>query len=89
MSYGLVIDMARDALMLALMLAGPLLLIALAVGLLLSILQAVTQVQEQTLVFVVKLFSVGADFLLTLTWMLQTAVKYTIELVRSLPNLAG
>jgi flagellar biosynthetic protein FliQ len=89
MSYGLVIDMARDALMLAVMLAGPMLGVALAVGLLLSILQAVTQVQEQTLVFVVKLFSVGAVFLLTLTWMLQTAVKYTVELFRSLPNLAG
>jgi flagellar biosynthetic protein FliQ len=87
MSYGLVIDMARQALLLGLMLSGPLLLVALAVGLLLSIIQAVTQVQEQTLTFVVKLFAVGVVFMLTLTWMIQSAVKYTVELFRSLPGL--
>ncbi|MGH7506989.1 MAG: flagellar biosynthetic protein FliQ [Longimicrobiales bacterium] len=89
MSYGLVIDMARQALLLGLMLAGPLLLVALAVGLLLSIFQAVTQIQEQTLSFVAKLFAVGMVFLLTLTWMLQAAVKYTVELFRSLPGLVS
>jgi flagellar biosynthesis protein FliQ len=88
-SYGLIIDMARDALLLGLMLAGPLLLAALAVGLLVSIFQAVTQIQEQTLAFVVKLFAVGAVFLLTLTWMIQSAVRYTVELFRSLPGMVS
>ena len=89
MSYGLIIDMARDALLLGLMLAGPLLLAALAVGLIIAIFQAVTQIQEQTLAFVVKLFAVGAVFLLTLTWMIQSAVRYTVELFRSLPGLVS
>jgi flagellar biosynthetic protein FliQ len=88
MSYQLAIDLARNALMLALLLSAPLLLVALAVGLLVSVLQAVTQVQEQTLAVVAKLFAVGAVFLLTLPWILQTAVKYTTELFRSLPSLA-
>jgi flagellar biosynthetic protein FliQ len=88
-SYGLIIDMARDALLLGLMLAGPLLLAALAVGLIVAIFQAVTQIQEQTLAFVVKLFAVGAVFLLTLTWMIQSAVRYTVELFRSLPGLVS
>lgn len=89
MSYGLIIDMARDALLLGLMLAGPLLLAALSVGLIIAIFQAVTQIQEQTLAFVVKLFAVGAVFLLTLTWMIQSAVRYTVELFRSLPGLVS
>jgi flagellar biosynthesis protein FliQ len=89
MSYATVIDMVRDALMLALMLAGPLLLVALAVGVLVSIFQAVTQIQEQTVSFVLKLFSVGIVFLLTLSWGLQVVVRYTVELFRSLPGLIG
>jgi flagellar biosynthetic protein FliQ len=88
-SYGLIIDMARSALMLGLMLAGPMLLAALATGLLVSVFQAVTQIQEQTLSFVVKLIAVAVVFMLTLTWMLQSAVKYTIELFRSLPGLVS
>lgn len=89
MSYALVLDMVRDALLLGLMLAGPLLLVALGVGLVVALLQAVTQVQEQTLVFVAKLLAVGLVFLVTLNWTLQAAVQYTIELFRSLPGLVS
>jgi flagellar biosynthesis protein FliQ len=89
MSYAMVIDMARDALLLGLMLAGPLLLVALAVGVLVSIFQAVTQIQEQTVSFVLKLFAVGTVFLLTLSWALQNIVQYTVELFRSLPGMIG
>jgi len=73
--------------MLALMLAGPLLVISLAVGVVISIIQAVTQIQEQTLSFVPKLFAVAATFLIALPWMLQLAIKYTTELFRSFPIL--
>ncbi len=89
MSYGLIIDMARDALLLGLMLAGPLLLAALATGLLVSIFQAVTQIQEQTLAFVPKLVAVAATFLVALPWTLQLLIKYTTELFRSLPSLVS
>ncbi len=87
MSYALVVDLARNALMLTLMLGGPLLGVALIVGLAVSVLQAATQIQEQTLVIVAKFFAVGAVFLFGLPWMLQMAVKYTTELFRSLPAM--
>jgi flagellar biosynthesis protein FliQ len=87
MSYTLVVDLARSAIFTALLLAGPLLLVALGVGLLVSVVQAVTQIQEQTLSFVPKLFAVAAVFLLALPWMLQVLVKYAMDLFRSFPTL--
>ena len=89
MPLGLVLDLARDALMVALMLAGPLLAVALVVGLAVSVFQAVTSIQEQTLSFVPKLFAVGGVFLMLLSWGLQLLMQYTTELFRALPNLVG
>jgi flagellar biosynthesis protein FliQ len=89
MSYALVLDLARNAMLMAVMLAGPLLLVALAVGLLVGVMQAVTQIQEQTIAFVAKLFSIGVVFMLLLNWMMQTAVKFTTELIRSIPGVVG
>ena len=87
MSHTLVVDLARNAIMLALVIAGPMLVVALLVGLTVSVLQAVTQIQEQTLAFVPKLVGVAVVFLLALPWMIQLLVKYTTELFRSLPSL--
>jgi flagellar biosynthesis protein FliQ len=87
MSHALVVDLARNAIMLALLVAGPMLVVALLVGLTVSVVQAVTQIQEQTLAFVPKLVGVSAVFLLALPWMIQILVKYTTELFRSLPSL--
>jgi flagellar biosynthetic protein FliQ len=87
MSHTLVVDLARNAIMLALLSAGPMLVVALLVGLTVSVLQAVTQIQEQTLAFVPKLVGVAVVFLLALPWMIQLLVKYTTELFRSLPSL--
>ncbi len=89
MPHALVVDVARDALMLSLTLSGPLLLAALVVGLVVSVFQAVTSIQEQTLSFVPKLLAVGLVFLVLLPWMLQEIVRYTTELFRSLPGLVG
>jgi flagellar biosynthetic protein FliQ len=87
MSHALVVDLARNAIMLALLIAGPMLVVALIVGLTVSVLQAVTQIQEQTLAFVPKLVGVSAVFLIALPWVIQLLVKYTTELFRSLPSL--
>jgi flagellar biosynthetic protein FliQ len=87
MSHTLVVDLARNAIMLALLISGPMLVVALILGLTVSVLQAVTQIQEQTLAFVPKLVGVSAVFLLALPWILQLLVKYTTELFRSLPSL--
>jgi flagellar biosynthetic protein FliQ len=89
MSHSLVVDLARNAVMLALLVAGPMLVVALLVGLTVSVLQAVTQIQEQTIAFVPKLVAVGAVFLLALPWILQLLVKYTTELFRSLPSMVS
>lgn len=89
MSHTLVVDLARNAILLAFALAGPMLVVALGVGLLVSVFQAVTQIQEQTLAFVPKLIAVAVVFLVALPWMLQLSVKYTSELFRSIPTLAG
>lgn len=86
MPIALVLDLARRALTLALLLAGPLLFAALAVGLVVSVLQAVTSIQEQTLAFVPKLVVVGIVFLLLFSWMLQLTMQFTTELFVSLPS---
>ena len=88
-SHALIVDLSRDAILTALLLAAPMLAVALGVGLVVSVLQAVTQIQEQTLAFVPKLLGVAAVFLVALPWMIQLAVRYTTELFRGLPSLAG
>jgi flagellar biosynthetic protein FliQ len=88
-SHQLIVDLARNAIMLALMVAGPMLIVALGVGLIVSVIQAVTQIQEQTLSFVPKLVAVGATFLIALPWILQILIKYTTELFRSLPSFVS
>ena len=87
MPHQLVVDLARNAILMALLLAGPMLVVALGVGLIVSVIQAVTQIQEQTLAFVPKLVAVSAAFLIGLPWGLQLLSKYTTELYRSLPSL--
>lgn len=89
MSHALIVDLSRDAILTALVLAAPMLVVALGLGLIVSVLQAVTQIQEQTLAFVPKLVGVAVVFLVALPWMIQLAVKYTTELFRSLPAIAG
>lgn len=89
MEVAQVLDLARDAMAQALLLASPLLAVALGVGLVISVVQAVTSIQEQTLSFVPKLFAVIGSFVVLLNWMLQTLMAYTTELFRSLPNLVG
>jgi flagellar biosynthetic protein FliQ len=87
MSHVLVVDLARNMIMTALLIASPMLVVALAVGLVVSIIQAVTQIQEQTLSFVPKLVAVAVTFIIALPWIIQIMVKYTSELFRSLPSL--
>lgn len=84
MDTGLVIDIAREALMIILTLASPVLLIALVVGLIVSIFQTMTSIQEQTLAFVPKILSVFIGLILTGSWMLTTLQDYMIKLFSNL-----
>jgi flagellar biosynthetic protein FliQ len=89
MPLGLVLDLARNGLTVAIMLAGPLLGVAMVVGLLVSLLQAVTSIQEQTLSFVPKLFAVALTFILLLSWMLQVMMRFTTEVFLGIPGFVG
>ncbi|MEK9502512.1 flagellar biosynthetic protein FliQ [Gaopeijia maritima] len=87
MTYQTVVDLAQHTLMMALLLSAPLLVSALVVGLAVSVVQTVTQVQEQTVAFVVKLLAVGIVFFVLLPWTLQTSVGFSTEIVRAIPAM--
>jgi len=87
MSDVVIVDLARRAMLMALMLGAPMLIAALLVGLIVSVLQAVTQIQEQTLAFVPKFAAVAVVFLIALPWLIQTAVRHATEIFTSIPGM--
>ncbi len=79
-----VLDLARNSLQTMLMIGGPLLAVALVVGLLVSIFQALTQINEATLSFIPKLFALCGALLILGPWMLRIMVTYTTNLYENL-----
>ncbi|MFQ5411319.1 MAG: flagellar biosynthesis protein FliQ [Phycisphaerae bacterium] len=77
MEPGSAVDMSREALMTALILAGPIMAIGMCVGLIISIFQAVTQLQEQTLTFVPKIVGMGIAAAVFMPWLATRLVEYT------------
>jgi flagellar biosynthetic protein FliQ len=84
-----VVTVGRQALELTLTLAAPLLLTALAVGLIVGIFQAATQINEMTLSFIPKLLAMAAVLAITGPWMLRTLVEYTRNLIQNIPGMIG
>jgi flagellar biosynthesis protein FliQ len=84
-----VVTVGRHALEMTLLLAAPLLLTALAVGLIVGIFQAATQINEMTLSFIPKLLAMAAVLAFTGPWMLRTLVEYTRGLIESIPGMIG
>jgi flagellar biosynthetic protein FliQ len=82
-------ELVRNAVTISLMVAGPLLVTALVVGVLVSLIQAITQLQEQTLTFIPKLVLIALVFLATLPWTLTRLVEYLVQILRTLPTLAA
>ena len=76
----IIIDIARQAIYLVLKSAAPMLLTSLIVGLIVSILQTVTSIQEQTLTFVPKLLAVMLVLILTGSWIMNSLKEYMVEL---------
>lgn len=74
------LDILRSGIMIAVQLSAPALLLSMGIGILISIIQAATQIHEQTLTFVPKLLAIVAVFLLTGSWMMEILQQYTIEL---------
>ena len=89
MTPELVMNIGRQAVEMTLILSGPMLLAALVIGLIISIFQAATQINEQTLSFIPKLVGMFLVLILAGPWMLQMMVDYFRRLLESIPQLIG
>lgn len=87
MNDATLIDIATQAMVVALKLSAPILLTSLCIGFVISLFQSMTQIQEFTLAFVPKLIGVGLALLLCGNWMLHTLMSYTESLWASIPSL--
>lgn len=84
-----VLDIGREAMYLTMLLAAPLLLSALTVGLLVGVFQAATQIQEMTLSFIPKLAVLVFALLTAGPWMLRMLTEFTIRLYSGIPGMLG
>ncbi len=84
-----VLSIGQQALEMTLLMSAPLLLTALAVGLLVSVLQAATQINEMTLTFIPKLIAMFAALVITGPWMLTTFVDYMQRMFSGIPGAIG
>ena len=89
MTPQMVVSIGREALTVTLMVAGPMLLAGLIIGLIVSIFQSVTQINEMTLVFVPKILCVALALLIFLPWMINTILDFTNHLYDLIPMLVG
>ncbi len=89
MSETLVLDIGRQALQTTMIIALPLLLISLITGLLISIFQVATSLQDVTLTFVPKIIAVGLTLLVAGHWILGILMDYTTKLIESIPRVIG
>jgi flagellar biosynthetic protein FliQ len=87
MTTEFVVGLGREAIEVALLVAGPMLAVGLVVGVVVSLLQALTQVQEMTLTFVPKILSISLVLVALMPWMAQIMIDYTTNLYSSLPEL--
>ncbi len=86
MTQDMVVGLARNAVEITLLISLPMLGLGLLVGLLVSIFQAVTQIQEMTLTFVPKIIAVLIGLLVAFPWMMNKMVDYTRDIIVNIPN---
>lgn len=89
MTPEVVMTLGQRALEMALMLAAPMLLAALVIGLLVGVFQAATQINEMTLSFIPKLLGMAAVLVVAGPWMLKELIGYTRLLIESIPSMVG
>ncbi|MBM7598581.1 flagellar biosynthetic protein FliQ [Virgibacillus halotolerans] len=89
MSSEFVLALAQKGIYTILLVCGPLLILALAVGLLVSIFQATTQIQEQTLAFIPKIVAVFVGLIFFGPWMLTKMVEFTADIFQNLNQFVG
>lgn len=83
------IEILRSAVWISLTLLSPILITAIAVGLIVSILQTVTSIQEQTLTFVPKMIAVSIVLMVGAHWMLRIIVDYSVWIFQKIPSMAS
>ncbi|ABE59318.1 MULTISPECIES: flagellar biosynthesis protein FliQ [Chromohalobacter] len=89
MTPEMVMGLAYQGMKVTLMLAGPLLMTALLIGLLVSLFQAATQINEMTLTFIPKILGVFGALVVAGPWLIQTIVDFTRELFLNLPSMVS
>lgn len=80
------VDLVRQATWIGLLIGAPVLIVSIVVGLAISILQAATQIQEQTISFVPKIVVMAVTLLLILPWALERLMEYSVQLFRDIPS---
>jgi len=86
MNFEQAIELGREAVMMTLMIGAPVMVIAVVVGLIISIMQAVTQIQDQTLSFVPKIIAMILTLLIFLPWIMERMTDYASNLYRNIPT---
>lgn len=89
MTPDLAVELMRRAVTTALVVATPMLVTALLVGVVISLVQAVTQIQEQTLTFIPKLFAMALIFIIALPWILSKLIDYIVGMLNTFGSLVG
>ncbi|MGD9677129.1 MAG: flagellar biosynthesis protein FliQ [Vulcanibacillus sp.] len=89
MTENYVIDLFKQAVYTVLIVSGPMLILALLVGLLVSIFQATTQIQEQTLAFVPKIVTVLISLIIFGPWILSHMIDYTLNIFNQMSSIVG
>ncbi|MFH2049460.1 MAG: flagellar biosynthesis protein FliQ [bacterium] len=89
MDTQMVVAIGREALSVTLMIAGPMLLFGLIIGLVISVFQAITQINEMTLTFVPKILAIALALLIFMPWMINIATDFTRHMFDLIPTLAG
>jgi len=89
MTESIVLSVIKDAIYTAIMVSAPILVVATVVGLIISIFQATTQIQEQTLTFVPKLVAVALIALVMGSWMLHIMIDFTTRIFDLIANMGG
>ena len=84
-----VLAIAREALTVTLLVASPMLVFGLVIGLIISIFQAVTQINEMTLTIVPKIVAVAVSLLIFLPWMINLLIDFTRHMFAMIPTLGG
>jgi len=86
LSQQFIINLGREVFFTAVMVASPMLIAGLIVGVTISVIQTATSIQEQTLTFIPKIVAVVVSLILFLPWMMQTLLDFSVELINNIPD---